>query len=766
MTLHSPRLRGRILAATGAALTFTGFLPNAHAVIDEVIETGLRTSGTIDAPAIIVRGGFTEDALAFSDRVHQHNGAAFNNTGVLNTTGTNIVPIPNYLIGADYVRIANNARDNANYNAVVTTTQPADFYLFIDNRSNGTAGNTSSPNTTDPVLGGRLTWVVEDGWLRVNTGISPNNQPDYTAIDEGGTGVGPGQGLNQFYSIYRRSALTEVTLKPQNIGGGNMYSLVVTPAENPDAIIRFFSGPPSVLEGDAVPLRWQISPRATRATITGLGNILPDTDADGVGQALAFPDKTTTYTLAVESPLGTETRTLTVEVYALASFTRTQTIIPFNGTSTLQWAVSPYATSIMLRAGVNEPIDVLDITSANGTGSMPVFPQVDTTYTLTVTTPFAVESATTSIQVMLLSRLTATPAFFDSGGGTTTLDWRGRPDAVLTLSGVGPVTMQPEGTGTATVTVPGTTTFTLTGQAGNRTETLTVTVRAQLQGTPFALLDIGATGGTVQAGAANNAQIGAGIHNQNGLNLAPVNVTAATGETFTVALDNISPTGSTVGALDWRDRGDSTVEFGAIAEDFVKNNAGIVRVILGNLPAGNYDVLAFNIDSDFAQSSTINIWVSDADRPNPVDTGIVADSSYPPGHVLPGALGITASDISTRTRLFPIRSDGSGQVRIIFDGRGGSDDETPLNGLLLVRTDGAAVPVRIVAFNHNPATRASSMTFTSSPGETYRVEASQNLADWIVIAPSVAAATGAETTYLDPNPDAPRPRRFYRVRKN
>ena len=58
-----------------------------------VNETGLAG----DAAAVI-SPGFGEDALTFSDRIHEHNGSAFNGN-TLSTSGTTIVPLPAYLLG-------------------------------------------------------------------------------------------------------------------------------------------------------------------------------------------------------------------------------------------------------------------------------------------------------------------------------------------------------------------------------------------------------------------------------------------------------------------------------------------------------------------------------------------------------------------------------------------------------------------------------------------------------------------------------------------
>lgn len=196
----------------------------SSAAIVSIAETGLGGDA-----AAIPSTGFGEDALTFSDRTHEHNGAAFDAaTNLLSTSGTNIVPLPSYLVGGDYVRFANNARENAGYSAMVGADVPSNWYLLIDNRVDGVAGNNSSPNTTDAVLGGSLQWVIDGGWTRVNTGISPNGQADYTGVDEGGGAtMGPGVGLNQFYSVWTLPAQSNsVTVSNNGIGGNNMISLV------------------------------------------------------------------------------------------------------------------------------------------------------------------------------------------------------------------------------------------------------------------------------------------------------------------------------------------------------------------------------------------------------------------------------------------------------------------------------------------------------------------------------------------------------------
>ena len=246
-----------------------------------------------DAAAIIATN-FAEDVDAFSDRSHEHNGAAFDGN-TLSTTGGTIVPLPGYLLGGDYVLFANNARDNAAYSAVVTTDVSSNFYLMIDNRVDGPGANAGSPSTTDPVLGGTLQWVIDNGWTRVNSGISPGGQADYTGVDEGGNGSGAGQGLNQFYSVFEISGATSATVGNNGVGGSNMVALVAVPAAG--------GGPDS--DNDGLPDDWEIEnfgdldeTDSGDFDVDGLTNLqefntganpkLADTDGDGLDDGPEF----------------------------------------------------------------------------------------------------------------------------------------------------------------------------------------------------------------------------------------------------------------------------------------------------------------------------------------------------------------------------------------------------------------------------------------------------------------------------------------------
>jgi hypothetical protein len=221
---------------------------SALATITSVVESNLGA----DAPAIIVNGGFGEDALALADRNHQHNGPRFSDAfgaGTLLLTpvpfGTTVVnvPLPGYMVGGDYVRFANDARDNVGYSATITVgSSRAAWYLLIDNRVDGPNAANDGSFFNDPILGGATQWVIDDGWQRVNTGLSPVSifgaVGDYTALDEfqnsdpSTLGVGPGILVDNFYSVYALPNKSKsITTGSLEISGLTMYTVVAVVPE-------------------------------------------------------------------------------------------------------------------------------------------------------------------------------------------------------------------------------------------------------------------------------------------------------------------------------------------------------------------------------------------------------------------------------------------------------------------------------------------------------------------------------------------------------
>jgi hypothetical protein len=127
--------------------------------------TTLRTGYTVPS--------YGENVLAMTDRIHEHNSA------------TAELPLPDYLLGREYVLIANNNRDNPSFQLDVGLSERCVVYLLIDNR----VGDNNA--ATPPDFSSLMSWVVRDEWQPVINGLNrtANGEwPDETGYDENGDG--------------------------------------------------------------------------------------------------------------------------------------------------------------------------------------------------------------------------------------------------------------------------------------------------------------------------------------------------------------------------------------------------------------------------------------------------------------------------------------------------------------------------------------------------------------------------------------------------
>jgi hypothetical protein len=173
--------------------------------------TVVNGSSTLRSDYTVPR--FGEDVLAMTDRLHEWNAVGTN--GVT----TNNIPLPGYLVGAEYVLIANNNRDNPNLTVTVELASPAWVYLLIDNR----IGDNDA--ATPPDFTSLMTWVVSEGWMPVTNGLnrtSSKSVPDEVGWDENGDGS-----INQYGSVYRKLVTSgSVTVRQQG-ESRDMYGVVV-----------------------------------------------------------------------------------------------------------------------------------------------------------------------------------------------------------------------------------------------------------------------------------------------------------------------------------------------------------------------------------------------------------------------------------------------------------------------------------------------------------------------------------------------------------
>lgn len=157
---------------------------------------------------------FGEGAKAMTDRVHAY--AATSET----------VSLPAYLVGQEYIMMANNNRDNDPFSIDVTIANHSLVYLLVDNRL-GDGDNANPPDFT-----ANMEWVARDLWLPVSlNGNQVGNPafPDTVGLDESADGS-----INQYYSVYLKviPAGTFTLEQPDN-SGRNMYGVVIAAIPEP-----------------------------------------------------------------------------------------------------------------------------------------------------------------------------------------------------------------------------------------------------------------------------------------------------------------------------------------------------------------------------------------------------------------------------------------------------------------------------------------------------------------------------------------------------
>ncbi len=160
----------------------------------------------------IVAGGMQEDALAFVDRDYQWNGVDANG-------------IPDYLLGADYVKTFNDDKVVPDLVITISFEGPAMLYLLVDDRLRQTDWLTSQFEDTGDNIG------VDEGHHFPN---------DVRRLDRG-----PGVSIDQVHSIWKRRVARGETISIGPLGplspeasirgtkaSLNMYGIVAVPLQS------------------------------------------------------------------------------------------------------------------------------------------------------------------------------------------------------------------------------------------------------------------------------------------------------------------------------------------------------------------------------------------------------------------------------------------------------------------------------------------------------------------------------------------------------
>ena len=152
-----------------------------------------------------IAGPLAEDALAFVDRNHEYN------------------VIPMVLVGAEYIKVANNDKATPNYELDVTLSQDAALFLLLDNRLGHGQMTYEDGYLLDPdLLAAGMSWIINLGF--VDTGLD-------IGVDEGGNGT-----IDRWSSVYAKEVSPGTTTLLQQydttdpyVTYRNMYGVAAVP---------------------------------------------------------------------------------------------------------------------------------------------------------------------------------------------------------------------------------------------------------------------------------------------------------------------------------------------------------------------------------------------------------------------------------------------------------------------------------------------------------------------------------------------------------
>jgi phospholipase C len=251
-------------------------------------------------------------------------------------------------------------------------------------------------------------------------------------------------------------------------GGGN------TNTGASQAIIAFGVQPGNIIAGQSATLSWQVTNAASFAISPAVGTgTLPMT-----GSASVSPTATTTYVATATDSQGRSTSSsVIVNVVAAGSapaitLSAQPPVVSLGQTTTLTWA-STNALSVTITPSILTE----DQTSLALSGSAPIVPNGNITYTAKAIGANGVTATTTTTVGLLGVTLAATPARVGPGQSTT-LSWTSTNAASVSIDqGVSPIS---GASGSVTVSPSATTIYTITATNGTSTATATATVTAPL----------------------------------------------------------------------------------------------------------------------------------------------------------------------------------------------------------------------------------------------------------------------------------------------
>ena len=212
---------------------------------------------------------------------------------------------------------------------------------------------------------------------------------------------------------------TTYTITAQNAIGTVQDSITLIVDQPPAPVVDSFTVSPSLIDpGQTAELSWSVSNAATVSIDQGIGAV------DATGSLTVMPNVSTAYTLTADNGSGqnvTEVAVLTVTQTELAilEFSARPLFVVFGFDTTLTWSVQG-AESVSLSAETFE--GVTDLGPLAASGQMDLFPEVNTTYTLSATAGETTISESVMVEVLADDALIFETEELIYGPGVLSLD--------------------------------------------------------------------------------------------------------------------------------------------------------------------------------------------------------------------------------------------------------------------------------------------------------------------------------------------------------
>ncbi|MEM6820667.1 MAG: PEP-CTERM sorting domain-containing protein [Verrucomicrobiota bacterium] len=163
------------------------------------------------------------------------------------------------------------------------------------------------------------------------------------------------------------------------------------------------------------------------------------------------------------------------------------------------------------------------------------------------------------------------------------------------------------------------------------------------------------------------------------------NLVAPNSDAFNLIVSGFDQTDTRINGLDNRDRGDSTSgdALVQVAEDMFYAFNGFLRVQFQGLDVGTYELDLIMVEPQFGGSDLINISVTDPTRTNTLVATANADKSLAGISNVDGLSQVIIESNYQTTLSFT--SNGVDDVFIWLDGRSGTSNALPLNGIVLTQ---------------------------------------------------------------------------------